>query len=483
MKAETLDEPELEFAGGGTHIDIRFGLMNAGPLDVMNPRTRSISLGLVGTPQTIEGLARWLDRCRQEIPAKESPYTNLFPRFPGFNPDIAFRSTLLLENRFQRTISQRNLDRVTTAPRCNAAILAAVESFMDELRYLAEGARPDVLVCALPFELLALTSGDRAEIEESVTGAEAQRGRGPYDFHDLLKARAMSLRIPLQLVWPHTYDPAKRRRQRRNVDRPRGQQDEATRAWNLHTALYYKAGGIPWRLVRDPSQRMTCYVGISFYEDVEGDQLLTGMAQVFNERGDGVVVKGGHASISKDDRQPHLGEVGAEALLTQALTTFRREHEHYPARIVVHKTSRFSATEQLGFRAAAEKADIEVSDFLSLGASFTRVFRPGERDPLRGTFVSLDDQRHILYTRGSVEFFGLYPGMYVPLPVLFRCEDTQQTPRLLAEEILALTKMNWNTTQFDGRDPITIRGARQVGGILRYLRASDHTEPHYAFYM
>ena len=29
---------------------------------------------------------------------------------------------------------------------------------------------------------------------------------------------------------------------------------EATRAWNIHTALYYKAGGIPWRLVRDAAE-------------------------------------------------------------------------------------------------------------------------------------------------------------------------------------------------------------------------------------
>ena len=32
-------------------------------------------------------------------------------------------------------------------------------------------------------------------------------------------------------------------------------QDEATRAWNFHTALYYKAGGTPWRL---PLARPNC---------------------------------------------------------------------------------------------------------------------------------------------------------------------------------------------------------------------------------
>ena len=31
------------------------------------------------------------------------------------------------------------------------------------------------------------------------------------------------------------------------------------------------------------------------------------------------------------------------------------------------------------------------------------------------------------------------------------------------------TKMNWNTTQFDGSEPITIRAAEQVGSILEYI--------------
>ncbi|MEU9156236.1 hypothetical protein AB0D59_38245 [Streptomyces sp. NPDC048417] len=29
-------------------------------------------------------------------------------------------------------------------------------------------------------------------------------------------------------------------------------QDEASRAWNFHVALYYKAGGAPWRFLRNP---------------------------------------------------------------------------------------------------------------------------------------------------------------------------------------------------------------------------------------
>jgi hypothetical protein len=207
------------------------------------------------------------------------------------------------------------------------------------------------------------------------------------------------------------------------------------------------------------------------------------MAQVFNERGDGVVVRGGQASISKDDRRPHLDGVGAESLLREALASYRREHKTLPARIVLHKTSRYNSAELDGFHAAVEAAGVEELDLMSLDESFVRLYREGSHPPLRGTMLILNSTSHVLNTRGSVVFFGLYPGQYVPVPLLFRCEDVGQTPRFLGAELLAHTKMNWNSTQFDGRDPISPRAAHQVGAILRYVPDSAVPEPGYAFYM
>ena len=52
-----------------------------------------------------------------------------------------------------------------------------------------------------------------------------------------------------------------------------------------------------------------------------------------------------------------------------------------------------------------------------------------------------------------------------------------------AQELLALTKMNWNQTQLDGRLPITIRTADRVGEILRLLGPDEKPHGRYAFYM
>ena len=89
-----------------------------------------------------------------------------------------------------------------------------------------------------------------------------------------------------------------------------------------------------------------------------------------------------------------------------------------------------------------------------------------------------------LYTRGSVPFFETYPGKYVPVPIRVRCDEIEQTQRFIAAEILSLTKMNWNNTQFDGKYPITLGCARRVGQIMKYLGKGD-PEPHinYSYYM
>jgi hypothetical protein len=54
----------------------------------------------------------------------------------------------------------------------------------------------------------------------------------------------------------------------------------------------------------------------------------------------------------------------------------------------------------------------------------------------------------------------------------------------LATEILQLTKMNWNNTQFDSLTPITVKAARDVGKMLKYVTGkNDPVQDSYRFYM
>lgn len=488
MKLLSLNEPELEFGNGGTHIDIRFGVMCHGPLDVgESTAPTQLKVGVIGTEETVSALRAWLDRCREEIPAKASKQPNLFPRFPGFAADSCFGASLQFSDRWCSAIKKREIESAIGHGTIDERVKQTVELFTSHAQAVVEQGGPVVLLCVPPQDLLAAVderTADRPDAldEELDEGSEpAERWRPPARcFHDVLKAEGMRLAVPLQMVRPQTYGQVGAKKGRR---RSTPLQDEATRAWNLHMALYYKAGGIPWRLLRNASDLSTCFVGVSFFKTVDGSRLLTSVAQVFNERGEGVIVKGAPAQLDKEDRQPHLSDSDAHQLLKNALDVYRREHKTSPARAVLHKTSQMTGGEIEGFQAAADEQRIDNLELVSVRRSFTRLFREGSYPPLRGTFVELQSDSGLLYLRGSVNFFETYPGMYVPRPIELSLAKAESSPVQLASEMLSLSKLNWNNTQFDGGEPITVRAARRVGDILKCLPEGGVPQAGFRFFI
>jgi hypothetical protein len=499
VKLEFFDEPELEFAFGRTHLDVRHGLLGSGPLDRGTPSAPSeVRLAIVGTRQSVEELRTWLGRVKDGVPAKESRLGNLFPGFPGFSKESCFGSTVVVDDRWCTELRSHEIAGLLSLGAEGDLVDAAVELFLDAASSAIDQGGPAVAVIAPPADLLAALDMGSAGGRQDSADQEIDEGTDPdpkssgarVPFHDLLKAKGMRLVTPIQMVRPKTYSGSagttKEKRKGKTAKR-KGEsqrlQDEATRAWNFHTALYYKAGGVLWRLIRDPAALTTCFIGISFFRSAEGDRLLTSVAQVFNERGDGVIVQGRPAQLDKDDRIPHLAEADATALLSQAITVYRREHRTSPARVVLHKTSGMNAAEVRGFREAAAAERIDVVDLLSVQRGLTRLFRNGVYPPLRGTFLETGPSSGLVYLRGSVNFFATYPGMYVPRPLEFRMESSESTPRQLGSEILGLSKLNWNNTQFDGGEPMTVRAARRVGDILKRMPEGLPIRPAYRNFM
>lgn len=475
MKAHVLGEPELEFRARNRHIDPRYGVAVYGPADADSPSApRDIPVGLVGPSWAIDGMRAWLERCRTRIEAKEARpgQENLHQPFPGFSTDTNFGAELIFDDALVRKIPDRQL-RLLAKADIRAAIAEGAGLYADAARSLAETGRCRVILCARPEEIREHDSeppvpgGDGADSAEE-TG-ETEIGR---DFHDMLKAQALGLACPLQVMRRETWEGTIRR-----GGAPRPLQDEATRAWNLHIALYYKAGGTPWRMPRRDSDLSACYVGVSFYRTTDGEELHTAVAQVFNERG-------GAATISKADRKPHLTEADARKLLSDALAEYRRTHGHQPARIVLHKTSQFSPAEVTGFQSAADEREIDSLELIWIqrrGAP--HLFRTGQLPPLRGTTVQLDPRTLLLYTRGSIPYFRTYPGLYVPQPLLLRPAGDGTDLLAVGTEVLALSKMNWNNAQLDERDPLTLRTADRVGAILRHVPPDAQIATRYAYYM
>jgi hypothetical protein len=406
---------------------------------------------------------------------------NLFITFPGFNSDAGFFAELVHDDSLVRQIPDKEMRQLV-----GGADVAGVErtaaAYAAEARSLSEAGRCDLIFVVRPDELdggIEVSS----DAEEGDGEREEERPESHQDvgstFHDIVKARCLGLSCPIQVIRRETWTGKRTAGNKR--DWPL--QDEASRAWNLFTALYYKAGGTPWRLPRASTDLASCFVGVSFFKALDQSSLDTAVAQVFNERGDGVVVRGGQASISKNDRQPHLGVDDAKNLIVDALNEYRMVHGNLPARVVLHKTSAFDKAETEGFNAAANEKDVSQLELIWVQNHVgPRLFRSGQLPPLRGTILELQADALLLYTRGSIPFFRTYPGLYVPSPILLRSSGGIDMEKA-AVEVLALSKMNWNNAQLDEREPLTVRTARRVGLILRHVRSDEPFAKRYAFYM
>ena len=336
--------------------------------------------------------------------------------------------------------------------------------------YTLSASSPDVIVC-LPSEVVRKRvkpqGFDNDEFEDVDDGA------GGVDFHDYLKGLCLSTRSVFQLVWPRTYR-----------DGQREVQDPATRAWNLFGGLFFKSGGVPWKLHKPLGGLRTCYVGISFARRPEGGFMHTSLTQVFNDKGEGTILRGGMAKKSEEDHEVHLPEDSAKQLLVDALNNYCVANDgRIPDRVVVHKSSGYDQGEVEGFNAAADEHNVRFSDLVALNRSDVRFFRAGAYPPLRGTHIILDESASILYTRGSVPFYRKYPGPYVPRSLQLRYFQTERSQSEIAAEVLALTKLNWNKTQFDSFFPITLGGSKRIGDIYKWC-SNPPTDPvTYAFFM
>lgn len=475
MLLHTIREPELEF-GRGHHVCPRAGIAQHDVYDArFKARREKILVGAVGTSGGLEKLSNWIDRCSRVIPAKpDSKQPNLFPAFCGFNRELGFKATLVVEEEITRSLKQSDIKALKRIKNHRELVEASVELYYPQVKFLMQNRVVDVVVVVLPDDLYnKVAKRTRSSVEEEIEDERREKNPLENNFRRALKARAMHLGKPLQLVKEESL-----------VDSP-GQQDAATKAWNFCTALYYKANQtVPWKLAVSPNRLPTCFVGIGFYRSRDKKVLHTSLAQMFDELGNSVILRGTPVKEDKDDRRPHLTEEQAFELLRRALGEYELALENNPARLVIHKSSNFNEAEMAGFRAASKTQRVQRVDFVTLLDTKLRLFRDGFYPPHRGTHVEFDDEHHLLYTRGSVPYYRTYTGMYVPHPLDVRIIESDESPAQICRELISLTKMNWNNTQFDGRLPITLQCARRVGEVMKYLGPEDgEPQTSYSFYM
>jgi hypothetical protein len=486
VKCWYLPEPPLVFGRGYQVADPKAGLGLYGPCGDDDDRPLSrIRVGIIGTGRTIQDAQHWLVRCRSRIVASPESQVDphLFPAFPGFEARDGFACLLespqtLVEQLLPGEIAEcASLPKALAVEKLTLHVSRRLESLADR------ETPPDVVLVALPKDVKEI-AGERAKSSRRLSPTSSSKPRQLTFFdetreeeeptgrtlHRAIKGEGMRHGLPTQLIWPWTFEGGS------------DMEDDATRAWNFCTALYYKAKGMPWRatgLARD-----TCYVGISFFKPLGAPHLLqTSMAQAFSERGEGVVLRGSSFEWNREQGEPNLSREAAKQLLEDVLAQFERHHLlRPPGRVIVHKSSPFTQEEIAGMEEAL-RGKVALFDLLSISKGDIRFLRVGIEPPLRGTVLQIAENRYVFYTRGFIPYLGLYPGLRIPRPLdITHAAGTGPATGFLGE-VLALTRMNWNSANFAAAEPITLGFSRKVGLILGELPKDIDPAKYFRFYM
>ena len=488
LNVSVLPEPYLEFGDGSHHHQPRTGLLESGPFSLRygNDIPGSVRLGFVGPAELIDNGHHWFERCQKGILAAKANRRR-HADFPSF--EEAFRAKLDTESRWSIELSQRQLAE-TLVKSADQQFQSLVDLYDDAVRTLAQRELgPNVIICSLPDELLSQfhtwKPGSRRNAKRKSIRVSQQQMKlfddqdepddGPdnqalvRDFRRSLKAKAMKHNARIQLAHNHLYDD--------NIG-----DDPAIKAWDVCTACFYKAGGIPWRLAEGTPY--TCFIGISFHHlRTEKHHIVySSCAEAFSTETEGFVLRGDNVDWSRDNgKTPHLSEAQAFHLATTIVSEYRNRTGRAPIRIVLHKTSKFEDQERAGFTAGWD--NVAQVEFITLGLDPpVRLLPRGDYPPRRGTLMNLNGSKY-LYTTGFFEPWGSYPGPHIPRPIEVQDSSGRTQTERSCQEILGLTKMNFNSTTPFGASPITTKMAVEVGRIMAEVEEDRVPDPSYRSYM
>lgn len=456
-----LPEPDLAFAGGNTAKDPRVGIPLYGPKSLGTGRhKKEIHVGFIGTASSVDNAMRYMRACAAGVDGDAEHHP-----FPGMTSDSGFRTELRFDDKIVERITQTELRDLLEIRSARDGFERTVGLLGEKLKVLGRRDHPlDYVMLVLSPELYA----KRKSVSYRENGQEQYR-----NLRRVFKAMAMAEKRATQILQETTTG---------LLQGGRKLDHASVIAWNLFSGMYFKVEGLPWGPVSLTPD--SCHIGISFYRpSASNSTLRASVVQAFDENGDGLILRGQEFTWDerKDGRSPHLTEELAGELIQLVLKSYEAERGRAPQRVVVHKASRFDEAERKGFQQALRA--VKYYDLVTIHpVSETRLLRAGTRPPLRGTSFTIGDH-HYLYTTGYIPEIGRYPHGHVPSPLLITDHVGDTAPATLQQEILALTKMNWNSANIDGLMPITLRFSRLVGDILRELPPCQTPEPKYKYYM
>lgn len=508
--AEHIEEPRLEFGFQQKTDHPKDGLYLYGPR-VPVPGSSPLRVGVIGTKDGLEFFRTWAAELMAPIPIPppgprdKTDRLHLSP-FPGLREAVG----LILDARSlkEAEIEAKELDQATRVVNHHEAVAAAVDVYISKIKRHIEREESviDVWILVLPetvFERcrrnsrrqgLPLVMGDflktqskrfDAPLLEGLidTSEEAIFDDVP-DFHRQVKAKLLGLNFTSQLIRETTLAPEKFLNK---AGYPvRRMQDRATIAWNFATSLYYKTQPEPpWKMA--DMRPGVCYVGLVFKvlpDHKQGHACCA--AQMFLSEGDGVVFRGAVGPWMTDKKEFHLSASAATHLLKMVLETYKEKHGVFPSQLFIHGRTTFAREEWDAFCAAAPPNTNVVGVRIRSTSGDVKLFRDGDYPCLRGTALVIDETNAYLWSSGFAPRIGTYIGPETPNPLFITIlKSTLAQPEMatVLQDILGLTKINYNACNYNDGRPVTIQFADKIGDILIMGSAKDAVRQPFKFYI
>jgi hypothetical protein len=510
LLVEHFHEPSLEFAFGQTTAHPKDGLFLYGP-HAKAPKTKEIRVGVIGTPAGMGYFRTWAEKMKRRIevppPGKAEKADRLhLANFPGL--EEAFGICLAPDDCIFCPIDLNEIDRATRILNLHEAVSKTVKLYVDRVqRHLRNEERAiDVWVLLVPeiiFERcrpasrrarLPMEKGDFGKKQKTrsdlplLDGLINQDSEEVFDdvpdFHRQVKAEFLSIATPTQLLRETTLAPDTFKNK---AGYPvRRTQDPATVAWNIATGLYYKTQPRPpWKLAS--VRPAVCYVGL-VYKNLPNDPRnhCCCAAQMFLNEGDGVVFRGANGPWKTGDYEYHLQHDAAKNLLQTVLDTYSEIHDGPPRELFIHGQTSYNDEEWKAFEEAAPPETNVVGVRIRPTNGETKLFRDGDYPVLRGTAVLLDDKNAYLWTNGYLPQLNTYIGPETPNPLfitVLRSKKEMPDIKEVLSDIMGLTKINYNSCNFNDGLPVTVRFARMVGEVLTMGSAKGAERQPFKYYV
>ena len=159
-----------------------------------------------------------------------------------------------------------------------------------------------------------------------------------------------------------------------------------------------------------------------------------------------------------------LGDAARE-LMIMAIEAYEERVGKAPAELFLHGKVRFNEEEWCGFAEGAQGSTKLVGVHIRENRDL-KLYRKGEYPTVRGLAYIQDERTAYLWTKGFVPRLHTYPGWEVPWPLYVDVCRGEADITVVLQDILALTKLNYNACIYGDGVPVTLRFADAVGEIL-----------------